>query len=181
MNKTILYCPKCGLELKDGAEYCEVCGTSAQAARDALNKRITETYARAIHKAPSTSSSNSYQYDGAGYQTTYPKSNADRRDDMIAELSRKIDMMQSNQFLLMKNTEAMLKKHSKKRSTCIAVLSIFLGIFILACVILTFILIFVTSDTVKTIINIIDEIYGLLVNYEGQLNKLMDVVSGMIG
>ncbi len=171
MNRNPLFCHKCGAEIRPGREYCESCGTSAREASIAAHKRMGMN--PGVIQTPQMVQNQQYINQGTYQQVPV-------YDNSSAELSRKIDILQSNQTIMMQNMENMLKKYAKKRTTCIAVLSIFLGIFILACIILTFVLIFMTSDTVKTIINIIDELHSLLINYEGQLNSLMDIIRGLI-
>ncbi len=163
MNRNFLFCHKCGLEIKVGCEYCEACGTPIQDSIVAAHQKRVDAYSGAIQKPLKHTQNHTYVKHPACQQNPiYNPSTPNISDPVIAEISKKIDILQANQSLTMQNNEKILKKYAKRNSVSIAVLGILLGMFILSCIILSFVLIFLTSDTVKSIINIIDEINLLL-------------------
>ncbi|MBE6705027.1 MAG: zinc ribbon domain-containing protein [Ruminococcaceae bacterium] len=165
MNRVPLYCHKCGTEIRPGQEYCISCGSSAREAVAAAQQRTANPYAGASH-VPCSVQNQPYTAPNA-----YSQPQAQYAD--VSELSRKIDILQNNQAIMMKNMENTLRKYAKKRSTCIVVLGVLLGVFILACIILVCAVIFLSSDTVKTVVDIIDEFYVLLKTYGSQLESLI--------
>lgn len=125
MFENMIFCPICGIQVHENDFTCKVCGAK-------LKKQV-----------------DTWHYNSSGDSALEPNSqNQDKNfisqnndiKSAINILSKRIEMLQDNQNLLMNNVHTDLKNYAKKENKVIALLGLLTGILSIICIILGYIL-----------------------------------------